>query len=190
MTTHDRLTELLQQSGAILNGHFVLTSGRHSAVYFEKFRILEQPSVLVPLCAEIAAQFADSGATVVMGPTTGGIIIAFEIARQMGLPALYAETVDGQRTLRRNATLEPGAKVLVVDDVLTTGLSLREVSNLVTAADAEVVGYGVLIDRSQELRSLGAPLHAAYRVEAESYAPDAIPDWLAQIPATKPGTRA
>lgn len=187
--THDEFTQLLRSSGAILEGHFVLTSGRHSNVYFEKFRILEQPEVLTALCAEIADHFRDKGIDVVMGPTTGGIILAFEIARALGVTALYAESVDGKRTLRRNAVLPPGSRVLIVDDVLTTGLSLREVTELVEAHGGIPYGYGVLIDRSQDLPALPAPVHAAYRVVAESYAPNEVPEWLAAIPTTKPGTR-
>ena len=95
------LGELLESSGAVLHGHFLLTSGRHSDVYFEKFRVLERPDVLSALCKEIAENFADAGIEVVAGPTTGGIIIAFEVARQMGLPSLYVETEDGQKKLRR-----------------------------------------------------------------------------------------
>jgi orotate phosphoribosyltransferase len=182
------LATLLEESGAILHGHFLLTSGRHSAVYFEKFRVLEQPRVLSALCAEIARRF-DGQVDVVMGPTTGGIIIAFEVARQMGLPALYVESEEGVRTLRRGAVLSTGARVLVVDDVLTTGRSVREVLALVDAAGAVPKGVGVLIDRSESEPDFGCPLFAAHRLEAVSYPADSLPDWLAEIPVTKPGTR-
>jgi orotate phosphoribosyltransferase len=183
------LGALLESSGAILNGHFILSSGRHSAVYFEKFRILEQPNVLSSLCAAIAAHFADKGIEVVSGPTTGGIIIAFEVARQMGLPALYVENENGQKTLRRGASVKPNAKVLVVDDVLTMGTSTMEVKDLLTSLGADVVGVGVLIDRSASPIAFGCRFYTAYRVEAETFAADDLPDWLAAIPATKPGTR-
>lgn len=181
--------KLLEESGAILKGHFKLTSGRHSDTYFEKFRILEQPDVLSALCSEVANHFRDQGIDMVAGPTTGGIIIAFEVGRRMGLPTRYVETENGVKTLRRNAALKPGTRVLLVDDVLTTGLSLRESADALTARGGEVVGIAVLIDRSQEFDP-GVPFFAAYRVEAESYAEDAVPEWLAAIPVTKPGTRA
>ena len=184
------LGELLESSGAILRGHFLLTSGRHSDVYFEKFRVLEQPTVLSALCAEIARHFADSGVEAVAGPTTGGIIIAFEVARQMGLPAVYVETENGAKTLRRGKTLPPGQRVLIVDDVLTTGTSLVESRAAIETAGGAVVGFGVLIDRSQPGLDLGAPLFGAYKVEAVSYAPDEVPEWLASVPIRKPGTRA
>lgn len=184
------LGELLESSGAILRGHFLLTSGRHSDVYFEKFRVIEQPPVLSALCTEIAQHYAGQGIEAVAGPTTGGIIIAFEVARQMGLPAVYIESENGQKTLRRGKTLPQGQKVLIVDDVLTTGTSLVESRAAIEAAGGEVAGFGVLIDRSAPGLDLERPLYGAYQVRAVSYAPDEVPDWLAAIPAVKPGTRA
>lgn len=184
------LGELLESSGAILHGHFVLTSGRHSDVYFEKFRILEQPHVLSALCSQIASYGQQrTGIDLIAGPTTGGIIIAFEVARQMGLPAIYVESVNGVKTLRRNAVVPPRSRVLIVDDVLTTGTSLIESRDAIERAGGRVVGYGVLIDRSEGSLDLGLPLFCSYKVEAKSYPVDEIPEWLAAIPATKPGTR-
>jgi orotate phosphoribosyltransferase len=183
------LERLLEESGAILRGHFLLTSGRHSDVYFEKFRVLEQPQVLTHLCAEIADRYRDAGVQLVAGPTTGGIIIAFEIAKQMSVQAVYVETEKGTKTLRRGKVLEPGAKVLVVDDVLTTGTSLYETRDAIEAAGGDVVGYGVLIDRSAPGTEWDKPMFSSYRVEAVSYEPEDVPDWLAQIPPVKPGTR-
>jgi orotate phosphoribosyltransferase len=184
------LGKLLESSGAVLRGHFRLTSGRHSDVYFEKFRVLEQPHVLSALCAEIADRFRDSGIEVVAGPTTGGIIIAFEVARQLGVTSLYVESENGQKTLRRGAQVAPGAKVLVVDDVLTTGLSVRETMEALRVAGGDVVGVGVLIDRTETDPAFGVPFFASYRVEALTYAEDEVPAWLADIPIRKPGTRA
>lgn len=183
------LGQLLESSGAVLHGHFLLTSGRHSDVYFEKFRIIEQPQVLSALCTEIATHYAGAGIEYVAGPTTGGTIIAFEVARQMGLPAVYVENENGKKTLRRGKTLPGGAKVLIVDDVLTTGTSLTETREAIEAAGADPVAYGVLIDRSVAGTDFGLPLFAAYKVEAQSYAPDEVPAWLAAIPVSKPGTR-
>ena len=187
MTTD--LGTILENSGAILKGHFVLTSGRHSDTYFEKFRVLEQPEVLVALCREIAENFKDQAVEFVAGPTTGGIIIAFEVARQMGLQSVYIESENGEKTLRRGKTLPEGANVLIVDDVLTTGRSLFESRDAILKAGGNPVGYGVLINRARG--ELDLPnLFSAYTVEATSYAPDELPDWLAAIPTSKPGTRA
>jgi orotate phosphoribosyltransferase len=188
-TNQGMLEQLLQESGAILNGHFVLTSGRHSNVYFEKFRVLEHPPALSALCAEIADQFRGQ-VDLVAGPTTGGIIIAFEVARQLGVNAVYVESVDGIKMIRRNATIADGSRVLVVDDVLTTGLSVRETAAAVAQNGGTVTGVGVLIDRSSIEQDFGVPLFASYKVEAESWAENEIPAWLAEIPVTKPGTRA
>ncbi|MEZ5164130.1 MAG: orotate phosphoribosyltransferase [Fimbriimonadaceae bacterium] len=182
------LEQLLIESGAYMKGHFKLTSGRHSDVYLEKFRILEQPKVLSALCAEIAEKFAGQ-ADLVAGPTTGGIIIAHEVARQMGLNAVYIETENGKKTLRRSASIPAGARVLVVDDVLTTGLSVVETMDAVREFGGEPSAVGVLIDRSGGQVDFGVPMFASYTVNAKSWAEDEIPDWLAAIPVTKPGTR-
>lgn len=182
------LGRMLEESGAILRGHFVLSSGRHSDVYFEKFRVLEQPEVLSALCTEIAGHFR-STTEYVAGPLTGGIIIAFEVARQMNVQAVYVETEEGKKTLRRGKSLPKGAKVLVVDDVLTTGLSIRETVEAIRVAGGEVIGVGVLIDRSDALQDFGCPFFAAYRVEAKSYPESEVPHELRDIPTQKPGTR-
>jgi orotate phosphoribosyltransferase len=183
------LGQLLESSGAILRGHFILTSGRRSDVYFEKFRVLERPDVLSALCEEIASRVVAGSIDAVAGPTTGGIIIAFEVARQLGLPAVYVETENGKKTLRRGKMLASGTRVLIVDDVLTTGTSLLESRTAIEEAGGVVSGYAVLIDRSPEGLDLGPPLDRAYRVEAQSYAADELPEWLAAIPPVKPGTR-
>ena len=184
------LAQLLKDSGAILHGHFLLASGRHSDVYFEKFRVIEQPEVLVALCAEIAERFKDEPIDFIAGPTTGGIIIAFEVARQMGKHAVYVESENGVRCLRRNKTIPAGCRVLVVDDVLTTGKSLYETRDAIEGAGGEVIGYAVLIDRAPPEQTWDRPLFASYKVEANSFASDEVPDWLAALPLTKPGTSA
>ena len=180
---------LLESSGVILRGHFKLSSGRHSDVYFEKFRILERPDVLSALCGEIAAHFKGNGIEYVAGPTTGGIIIAFEVARQMQIQAVYVETENGEKKLRRGKTLPEGAKVLVVDDVLTMGTSVLEVVRVVGNAGGTVEGVGILIDRAETAIDFGASYYAAYKVQAKSFAESEIPDWLAAVPLQKPGTR-
>lgn len=181
---------LLESSGAILRGHFLLTSGRHSAVYFEKFRLLEQPGILSEIVKSMLDGLRAEEFDLVAGPTTGGIIIAFEVGRQWDLPTAYVETENGVRTLRRGKTLPPGARVLLVDDVLTTGTSLRECKVALEAAGAELRAAAVLIDRSEQAPDLGVPVTAAHRVVAESYAEHEVPAWLASIPVTKPGTRS
>lgn len=182
------LQEVLERSGAVLHGHFKLTSGKHSDTYFEKFRILEQPAVLSTLCEEIANHFRGQNIEFVAGPTTGGIIIAFEVARLLKVESRYIETENGVKTFRRHATISEGARVLVVDDVLTTGLSLKESAAAVRTAGGQPVAYAVLIDRSETFEP-ELPLFSAFKVEAKSYFEDHLPDWLSAIPVTKPGTR-
>ncbi len=182
------LVRFLEESGAVLRGHFLLASGRHSDTYIEKFRILEKPEVLTVLCRQIAEHFSPTGVDMVAGPTTGGIIIAFEVARQLGCHAVYVESENGERKLRRGATIPPGARVLVVDDVLTTGKSVLETMDALTAAGATIAGVGVLIDRSEADIPFPAPTFAACRISATSYAPDDLPPALAGIPIVKPGT--
>lgn len=189
MATTVDLEKLLDESGAVLHGHFVLTSGRHSDVYFEKFRVLEQPKVLSALCAEIAEHYRDQ-VDVVAGPTTGGIIIAFEVARQLSVSAVYVESEQGVKMLRRNARIAPGARVLVVDDVLTTGLSVRETIAVVQREGAQVVGTAAIIDRSNGDLDFGCPHYSAYTVQAQSWPPDELPEHLKNQPIQKPGTRA
>lgn len=181
---------LLIEAGAIMRGHFLLTSGRHSDIYVEKFRILERPDVVQTLASEIAAFFRTQGVTIVAGPTTGGILIAFEVARQMGVPSLYIETENGQKTLRRSAVVPVGAKVGIVDDVLTTGRSVVESMEAISRFGGEVVAVGVLIDRTESDPGFGVPWMACHQVSASSYHANDIPNWLAEIPITKPGTRA
>jgi orotate phosphoribosyltransferase len=147
------LGALLEQSGAILRGHFILTSGRHSDVYFEKFRVLERPDVLSTLCEQIANHYQNEEIDFVAGPTTGGIIIAFEVGRLLGKPAIYVETRDA-----------------------------------IAQAGGTPAAYAVLINRASAALDL-IPLFSSYTVSATSYAEEEIPDWLAAIPAVKPGTR-
>ena len=180
---------LLQESGAILNGHFKLSSGRHSDTYFEKFRLLERPEILSGICSEIADHFSSFEIDLVAGPTTGGIIIAFEVARRMNKAAIYIEREAGKRVLRRGAEVAEGARVLVVDDVLTTGTSVVEVLELLRSCGARIAGVGVLVDRSENAIDFGAPFFAAGKVEAASYSDDELPEWLAKIPVTEPGSR-
>jgi orotate phosphoribosyltransferase len=179
--------ETFERSGAWLKGHFVYTSGRHGADYLEKFRILEDPVATTALAGLIAARFRESGAELVAGPTTGGIILAFEVAGQLGVQAVYAERgPGGGRVLRRGFTVEPGTRVLIVDDIVTTGGSLQEMVVCVETAGGTVVGAGVLGDRTGGFRELAAPFYACLTVEFPSYPASACPLCEAGVPLSAP----
>jgi orotate phosphoribosyltransferase len=167
---------LLRSTGAVLEGHFKLASGRHSGVYIEKFRIMEDPPATAALCAMIAEHFRDSGATLVIGPAMGGVILAYETAKHMGLHGIFAEKDgDGGLMFDRGFEVLPGQPVLVVDDVLTTGGSVKKVLGLIEAAGATVVGVGFLIDRTNGGVDFGVPFYACHAMEIESYPPDNCP---------------
>ncbi|BCW96313.1 MAG: orotate phosphoribosyltransferase [Fimbriimonadales bacterium] len=182
----------LERIGAVLRGHFLLTSGRHSDLYFEKFRLLEAPSLLgtaVDLMLSRLPERAWRQAKAIVGPTLGGVIVAYEAARQLDVRALYAEREGDGRAFRRGSVLEPDTPVLVVDDVLTTGTSIREVLALLERSQARVLGIGVLIDRSESPIEFGAPLASALRLPAQTYAPDECPLCRQGVPLTKRGSR-
>jgi orotate phosphoribosyltransferase len=167
---------LLRSTGAILEGHFQLASGRHSGVYIEKFRIMEDPPATAALCAMIAAHFRDSGATLVIGPAMGGVILAYETAKHMGLHGIFAEKDgDGGLMFDRGFEVTPGRPVLIVDDVLTTGGSVKKVLSLLEEAGAKVVGVGFLIDRTNGGVDFGVPFYACHAMQIESYALEDCP---------------
>lgn len=184
----------LKEIGAHKTGHFLLASGRHSDVYLEKFDLLRNPRATAAVCAGLVEAFAGEQVDVVVGPTTGGILLAFETARQMGVPAAYAEraTEGGDaREIRRGTTFEEGARVLVVDDILTTGGSVRETLAALNAHPVEVVGIGVLVDRSGgEVRFGDVPLKALEQQKVDSWESETCPLCRDGVPLVKPGTTA
>ena len=186
------LLALFQQLGVVSNGHFVLSSGRHSGDYWEKFRLLEWPRVTERLCRDIAERYRGRSLSAVIGPTTGGALLAQEVARQLDTRCLIAEPVaEGGRELRRGFKLDAFAPVLVVDDVLTTGLSLRETLRALEPYQADITGIAVLIDRSggSAAKQFSVPCHALFSVSAQTYSPADCPLCAAAVPLVKPGTR-
>ncbi len=192
MTDND-LLDLFQRLGVVSKGHFVLSSGRHSDEYWEKFRLLEWPCVTEQLCRSIATRYIDRAIEAVIGPTTGGALLAQEVARQLGTRCLLAEPVliNQGRELRRGFILHSAEPILIVDDVLTTGLSLRETLNAVERYQPEVVGIEVLIDRSggAAIDQFGVPCHSLLTVSARTYEPEECPLCVGGVPVVKPGTR-
>ncbi len=167
---------LLREVGALLEGHFQLASGRHSPVYVEKFRLLQHPRHTETLCRMIAERFRGDGPQVVAGPTTGGIILSYEVARQLGLRGIFAEKdADGRRTFERGFSIAPRERVLVVDDVLTTGGSVHEVLAAVRAAGGEPMGVGVLVDRSGGSTGFEVPFFACLTLDLPAYEANGCP---------------
>jgi orotate phosphoribosyltransferase len=191
MTSEDIL-ELLGDSDAIKHGHFLLSSGKHSDRYVEKFNLLRKPGLTSRICEGFAERFCDLRPEVVVGPTTGGILLAFEVGRQLGIASAYAERAsEGSlaREFRRGTTFKPGSRVVVVDDILTTGGSVRETVIALESLGVEIVAIGVLVDRSGgAVRFGGYPLYPLVSMSVEAWPAETCPLCGEGIPLTKPGT--
>ena len=184
----DNIEELFEQSGAVLKGHFLLTSGRHSPVYWEKFRVLQSPEFTEILCGMIADNFRRDYIQLVAGPTTGGVILAYETARQLGVRGIFAEKEGQGRAFRRGFTINPGERVLLVDDILTTGGSIRETMSAITKLGGVIAGIGVLVDRSDQPVDFDVPLFSCLRSITPTYTPENCPLCAANVPLVKPGS--
>jgi orotate phosphoribosyltransferase len=171
----DEAVALLREVGALMDGHFRLSSGRHSPVYVEKFRLLEQPAETERLCRLIAERFRSDRPELVAGPTTGGVIISHEVGRLLGLRGIFAETSERGRDFLRGFEVRPGERTLIVDDVLTTGGSIRDVIEAVRRSDGDPIGVGVLVDRSGGRTDFGLPLFACVELDLPTYDAAACP---------------
>ncbi len=180
--------KLFLDRGALLKGHFLLSSGLHSDRYLQCALLLAHPADAEGLGRALAAR-APSKPDLVVSPAMGGLIIGQEVARALGVRHYFAERADGAMTLRRGFALEPGESVLVVEDVVTTGKSTREVFAMVRAAGARVAGAGSIVDRSEGRADLGVPYAALWTVAVPTWTPDACPLCRAGVPAVKPGSR-
>ncbi|MEO7563796.1 MAG: orotate phosphoribosyltransferase [Sphingomicrobium sp.] len=191
--TDDEVLGEFRASEALLEGHFILSSGRRSPRYLQCARVLMDPARAERLARALAdnlpADIRDS-IDVVVSPAMGGVIIGHEMGRALGRPAMFLERPDGVFEFRRGFALEPGTKVLMVEDVVTTGLSSREAIAAVRAAGGEVIGEASLVDRSSGEADLGVPYTALIRIDVPTYDEDSLPPELAAIPAVKPGSRA
>jgi orotate phosphoribosyltransferase len=187
------VVRLFRECGALLEGHFLLSSGMHSPYYLQCARVLMEPARAVRVCAALTARLrrALPGLSIdaVVAPALGGVVFGYELARQLGILSMFVERVDGRFALRRGFALEPGSRVLLAEDVVTTGLSSRECMACVTTAGATVAAAACLIDRSGGRADLGVPLVALAEFDLPVYAPDRLPPELAARPAIKPGSR-
>jgi orotate phosphoribosyltransferase len=175
---------LLREVGAVMDGHFRLNSGRHSPVYVEKFRLLQHPQHTERLCRLIADRFRDERPELVAGPTTGGIILSYEVARLLGLRGIFAEKSAVGRAFQRGFQVRAGERTLIVDDVLTTGGSIREVIEAVRRAEGAPIGVAVLVDRSGGRTDFGLPFFACVELDLPTYAEGACPLCDAEVPLT------
>ncbi len=182
--------DLFRQSGALLEGHFRLSSGLHSPRYLQSALVLQHPAFAFALGEAIASRARSLGATVVLSPALGGIVIGQEAARALGVRAIFAERHEGTLTLRRGFALDPSDRVLVVEDVITTGGSTRETVHVASDAGATVVGACAIVDRSGGGLDLGVPFSALCAYQLPTYEPQVCPLCAEGIPVSKPGSRA
>ena len=187
--TRDELLDLFRRSGALLEGHFRLTSGLHSSGYLQCALVLSQPESAEALGRALADRLRRVRSTVVLSPAIGGIVIGQEVGRALGVRALFAERQDGQLTLRRGFILSESDRVLVVEDVLTTGGSTRETMDVARAAGAQVVGAVSIVDRSGGTIKFDVPLESLLDYSLPTYEPDKCPLCAQGLPVVKPGSR-
>ena len=186
--TEAEVKELLLKHGAILEGHFLLTSGLHSGMYVEKFQVLQYPKATEKLCEGFAEKFKDEKIDVVIGPVTGGIILAHETAKHFGTRAIFAERDNGRMTIKRGFEIQPGERVLIVEDIVTTGGSVMEVIDVVREWGGIVAGVAMLVDRSGGTVDFGVPAKALLTLKIDTFIPENCPLCKQGIPMTKRGS--
>ncbi|MGE5172693.1 MAG: orotate phosphoribosyltransferase [Betaproteobacteria bacterium] len=187
--TSEQVLDIYKKTGALLTGHFLLSSGLHSEQYLQSALVLQQPEIATKLCAALAAHFKDARVEVVIAPALGGVFVSHETARSLGVRALFAERVHGELALRRGFTIKPGERVLVVEDVITTGKSTKETMKVVAEAGGVVIAAGSLVDRSGGKADLGVPYKSLVTLDVPTYAPEACPLCKAGSRPIKPGSR-
>ncbi|MEX0299494.1 MAG: orotate phosphoribosyltransferase [Kordiimonas sp.] len=187
----DAVLNEFREAGALLEGHYKLSSGLHSPVYLQCAKVLMDPVRAGRLCAAFAEKVKATGVEIdlVVSPAMGGVIVGYEVARQLGVPGIFTERVEGEFALRRGFEIPSGAKILMMEDIITTGLSSRECIKTITEWGGDVVAAGCLINRSGGRAEVGAPVTALATIDAPTYKPEDVPASLADIPAIKPGSR-
>lgn len=191
--TQDEVLAEFRAAEALLEGHFILSSGLRSPKYLQCARVLMDPHQAERLCRALAETIPDAlrgEVTAVVAPAMGGVIVGYELARVLGVDSMFVERPTGSFELRRGFALKPGQKVLMMEDVVTTGLSSREAIAAIEAAGGRVIAAACLVDRSNGTADVGVPLYPLIRLDVPTYSPDALPADLAAMPAVKPGSRA
>jgi len=192
MLSHGEVLDEFRAAGALLEGHFILSSGLHSSRYLQCARVLMDPKRAERLCQGLTARIGEkigSQIDLVASPAMGGVVVGYEMGRQLGVPAIFFERVEGKLVLRRGFTIAKGARVLMVEDIVTTGLSSRECIASIAEEGGVTLAAACLIDRSGGKADLGVPLFALTSLDIPAYPADALPPELAAIPAIKPGSR-
>lgn len=187
--TSEQVLDIYKKTGALLTGHFLLSSGLHSEKYLQSALVLQQPDIASQLCTALAAHFKDARIEVVIAPALGGVFVSHETARALGVRAIFAERVNGELTLRRGFTISRGERVLVVEDVITTGKSTKETITVVQQAGGEVIAAASLVDRSGGKADLGVPYKSLVTLDVPTYAADSCPLCKAGSAPIKPGSR-
>lgn len=187
--TEKEVKDILVKTNAIMDGHFLLTSGLHSPHYVEKFNVLQHPKYTEKLCQAMAEKFKDANIETVVGPVTGGVILAHETGKALGTRAIFTERVDGKMTFRRSFSLHEGERVLIVEDIVTTGGSIKEVIDVVKSYNAIPVAVSMLVDRSGGKADFGdVPATALLKMNVETYKPEDCPLCKNNVPITKRGS--
>ena len=190
MLTKKMMNEILEKTGVLQSGHFLLTSGKHSNRYMQCAKIFQHPDISAQISKDLAEKYDEYDIDIVIGPAVGGIILAYEVARQLEVRALFAERENGAMTLRRGFEIKPGSRVLVVEDVITTGGSVKEVIEVVRKVGGEVVGVASVVDRSGGKALFDVPYKSAIKDDIETYEPEVCPMCKEGSTAYKPGSRS
>lgn len=188
----DKTLELLKKSDALLEGHFILSSGKHSNKYIQCAKLIENPVYCEEVAQIIGEKLKEKGIDVdlCVGPAMGGVIISYELARNLGVNAIFTERENGRMTLRRGFEIKEGMKVIIVEDVITTGKSSFETVDVIRSCGAEVLALTSIVNRSNKDEINGLPIISATKIDVDTWDEDEIPEELKNIPATKPGSRS
>jgi orotate phosphoribosyltransferase len=187
--TQNEVLQVFRDTGALLEGHFILRSGLHSRQFFQCALALQQMPVVEKLGAALAAKVRPLGSVTVISPAMGGLVIGQEVARQLGSRFIFVEKEAGKLVLRRGFKIASGEKILVVEDVVTKGGRVQETMDIVRAKGGAVAGVAMVVDRSNGAANLGVPMFSLIALQVETFAPDKLPPELAKIPAVKPGSK-
>jgi len=188
--TSEQVLDIYRKTGALLSGHFLLSSGLHSEQYLQSALVLQQPDIATKLCAALAEHFRDSKIEVVISPALGGVFVSHETARALGVRAIFAERVSGSLTLRRGFSIKQGERVLVVEDVITTGKSTRETIDVVNQSGGVVIAAASLVDRSGGTAEVGVPYRSLVTLNVPTYTQETCPLCKSGSVPVKPGSRS